>query len=194
MPVSQTANVAITMVSIMDGFGFTTPELDAATSATLYNGSGGDQIYYTTNGTTPTTSSALVIARGAAVINGNSTINALKVYSWNATHDIGVTLMQDNTVLETKVVAAGANQQLTIATFGLSGANLAAANRATLDNARHAMLIAFFRTDGNNPGNLDYPLVQLANPVSVAGNAVVKGLRFRSCWEASSSITVTLYP
>ena len=164
-PVTQTAAVAIS-----PGAGTFT----SAQSVTLTDSSSGAVIYYTANGTTPTTSSAQYTSPIAITAAGTTTISALAVAPGDTA----------STVTTAAYTLTLAPPQTATPTFSPAAGTFTTAQNVTLADATAGAVI-YYTTNGSAPTTSSTPYTG-AIPISVAGTTTIHAIAVAPNYTASS--------
>jgi hypothetical protein len=143
-----------------------------AQNVTITESTSGAVIYYTTNGTTPTTSSS-VYSGAIAVGTGTTTIEAMAVASGSS---------QSAVVTATYVVGQGVTAA---PTFSPAAGTYTTTQNVTLtDNTAGAVI--YFTTDGSTPTTSS---TVYSNPISVAASKTIKAIAAAPNAQVSSMAT-----
>ena len=144
----------------------------AAQSATITDTTSGALIYYTTDGSTPTTSSTKY--SGPIAVSSTTTIKAIATASGLSTSAIGTATYT-------------ISQQVATPTFSPAGGTYTAAQSATITDTTSGALI-YYTTDGSAPTTSS---TKYSGPIAVSSTTTIKSIAAASGMSTSAIATVT---
>jgi alpha-L-arabinofuranosidase len=146
-----------TAVAATPVFGLAAGTYTTAQSVTIADGTAGATIYYTTNGTTPTTASTKYT--GAIAVNSTETLEAIAVAPGNANSAVAAATYTINSVTATPV-------------FGLAAGTYATAQSVTIADGTAGATI-YYTTNGTTPTTSS---TKYTGAISVAATETLKAI------------------
>jgi stage V sporulation protein SpoVS len=186
-PISVGANVTLKAIAVASGYANSTDVTGAykiltatptftpvagtysgTQSVAITDGTSGAVIYYTTDGSTPTTSSS--VYSSAITVSADETVKALALASGYATSSVGSAVYKIRTASPSFSPVAG---------------SYSSAQSVTIGDATSGAVI-YYTTDGSTPttSSLVY-----SGPISVSANETLKAIAVASGYVTSSAVT-----
>ena len=176
------SNVAVATYTILEKDVVATPvispaggEVEEGATVTISCATDGAAIYYTTDGTTPTASSAKYT--GAITVNSAMTIKAIAVKDGNYTNSAVATA--NFTIKEREVVATPV--------FGIAGGEVEKGTKVTVSCATEGATI-YFTTDGTEPTKASN--VYNADGIVIDADVTVKAIAMKDGYYVESEVAV----
>ncbi|MEO8661155.1 MAG: chitobiase/beta-hexosaminidase C-terminal domain-containing protein, partial [Bryobacteraceae bacterium] len=165
---SAVATAAYTLRAATPTFSPAAGTFGAPQSVVLLDASPGVTIYYTTNGSTPTTSSTSYT--GPIPVSATTTIKAIAVATgWTSS----------------AVASAAYTLRANAPTFGLAAGTYTGPQSIALSDTSPGVTI-YYTTNGNNPTTASTPY---SGPIPVTATTTVKAIAAATGWTSSSVVT-----
>jgi len=143
-------------------------------SVTMSSLTSGAQIYYTTNGSTPTTSSTLY--SGPVTVSSTSTLKAIAVATHFGSSTVG-----------TAAYTVGANPAAAIPAFSPSGGHYSTAQSVTINESTPNATI-YYTTDGSTPNTLSSVY---SGAIAVSSSQTLQAIAIAPSYSQSKTIAAT---
>jgi len=144
-----------------------------AQSVTINDATSGAVIYYTTDGSTPTTSSLVYSSSSPISVSADETLKALALANGYTT---------------SSVVTAAYNIRTAAPSFTPVAGTYSAAQSVTIADGTSGAVI-YYTTDGSVPSTTSSPVYSSSSPISVSANETLKAIAVASGYATSTDVT-----